>query len=277
MMSQRARRLPWVLCTLFGVLYVVAFFMAEHVYDSTLLLGFCTWGWPRTPDQAIGCGGGPANSHMIAFGIDMLACVIIIWLYLKNHKQTGQETIYITFLFVTASHGMLHNCIYSVLDCYIDITEIPSTILGLCYGVFAIFSCFMIAVILWLGFGLTKKVFAASVLFAAFTVSLCNPSSGKVWFLPALFCVVHPLASLTALFSDHLSFSKSVGWIFLLATFVGILELLTCPRFFRDIGGHFWYDFFLHAAVIAALPPFWAQRRSGSKMIEYTTPLIVTI
>jgi hypothetical protein len=88
------------------------------------------------------------------------------------------------------------------------------------------------------------------------TTNLLAQGAGTGWLLSALFATSHPIASITGWASTSPSFSKFQGWVFLLASIDGIVELMGCETFFLPLGGHIWYDLILHTAVISALPIF---------------------
>jgi hypothetical protein len=55
------------------------------------------------------------------------------------------------------------------------------------------------------------------------------------------------------------------GWAFMMATLCGISELSQCLTFYRGIGGHFWYDFWLGVALILGLPIFRVKQDAKKK------------
>jgi hypothetical protein len=95
------------------------------------------------------------------------------------------------------------------------------------YILFAIFSFFLCAIIQGFGFGLSKNIFIGSAFFTALVVYVTPEVGGGEFVLTGLFCIVHPLSSFVGLFTDEPTFSKTVGWWFVVATIVGIVELST--------------------------------------------------
>ena len=79
---------------------------------------------------------------------------------------------------------------------------------------------------------------------------------GLEWILPSLFSVSHPLSCVAALYSKSPLFTQAMGWTFLIASCMGILEMTQCDNVYRQFGGHVLYDFWLHVTVLLCLPPF---------------------
>ena len=75
------------------------------------------------------------------------------------------------------------------------------------------------------------------------------------WMLPSLFSVSHPLSCIAGLYSKSPLFTQTMGWTFFMASCMGILELTQCDNFYRSLGGHVLYDFWLDVTVLLCLPP----------------------
>lgn len=81
--------------------------------------------------------------------------------------------------------------------------------------------------------------------------------------LPALFAISHLMSSVVGIMSTMSSQPQSIGdvvfhsvglaWWFVIATFMGILELTECDNIIRPLGGHAIYDFSLHVGVLYAI------------------------
>jgi len=257
----------WLISLVLSVIYFLNFLAAASgTFDAGLLFGFCVWGAPDLPDEENGCRSSPVNSHIIAFVVDVIMTLIVGYLYTKDKAEKKQTLTYIAFGGIILAHGALHYFISSpAIDCW---SEIDKQMEETGYNLFAIFTFFLSLIILGAGFGLAKLVpiLGGSAVFTAVVVYVTKNIGNGEYVLPGLFCVVHPLSSFTGLLAkDMPSFSSTVGWWFVVATTVGILELSTCLTFFRSIGGHFFYDLTLHTAIIFALPYFVNKESSGVK------------
>lgn len=80
--------------------------------------------------------------------------------------------------------------------------------------------------------------------------------------IAAIFLTTQLLVSATALFFPKKgALTTLTGNTFTLPCLVSIIEFTCChdksetPTWFNKIGGHFWYDFFLHISVVASLIP----------------------
>jgi len=226
-----------------------------------LLFGFCVWGKPEIPSDDpdapnYGCRESPINSHLIAFRIDAVMTLLTGLFWFLDKSKQKKSIFYVASAFIIAAHGALHYFIQSdMIKCYIADSEMPDLLRDFGTVLFALFSFFLSLIILGFAFQLNVKTFGSSILFALIVVSLTMNTPGDL-FLPGLFVVVHPISCIAGLFTKSEIFSSTVGWLFVLCTFVGILELSDCTMFLRPIGGHFWYDLTLHSAVLAALPYF---------------------
>ena len=259
--------------------YFVAFTIisSKNSDEDGLLFGFCVWGNQETaPNKKDGCSGSSSNSHIIAFAIDFIMALIVGYLYLQDKgsvvapgskRQEGKEgeatkkqpALYMAFAFIILMHGALYFLIdSSFINCYRHITP-GSGLEDLGYIIFGLFSFFLCLIILGVGFDLSRHALLIwSGIFTALIIFITRTAGNTQYILPGLFCVAHPLSSFVGYFTKKASsvFSSRVGWIFVISTFVGILELTTCPMFFKAIGGHFYYDLTLHTSVIYALPYF---------------------
>lgn len=246
--------------------------MSRGIIKNDLLFGFCVWGSSTIPTKEDGCLHSPVNSHIVAFIIDVIMTGLAGIFSVKDQSEKKSALIYIATAFIILAHGMLHWFLQQekldiVVNCYNpdlvgDIEEV-GTIL------FAAFSFFLALIILGIGFGgirISNIVFSA--IFAAIVVVVTENSGGEnkgELVLPGLFVIVHPLSSITGLFSDDPSFNKTVARLFVVCTFVGILELSLCTNILKPIGGHLWYDVTLHSAVLASLPYIYSPAAKGKK------------
>ena len=279
----RSRKLPWMISFILSVIYFIAFIKIaskDNSDEDGLLFGFCVWGGPaEIPNKKDGCTGSPINSHIISFIIDFMMALIVGYLYTKDKgctivlfKKQGKEAetkelagVYATSAFVILMHGALHFLMDSpLINCYKDIPT-GSVLNDLGHVVFGTFSFLLCLIIIGIGLEVSKyTVLVSSGFFAALVIFITRTIGNDLYLLPGLFCVTHPLSSFVGFFTkkgSSTTFSSTVGWMFAISTFVGILELTTCKDFFKAIGGHFYYDLTLHASVIYGLPYFVANER----------------
>lgn len=311
--TSKKKKLSWILSLVLSVAYFGVFVTeailstttTPHNHDNTmgLLLGFCVWGRPLQPDQTGGCHGSPENSHVLAFGVDLVYAGVVWYLYSyyrttrlqepQQEEATNKELPTRKFVVVGAillGHGVLHGALYLWMDCHFATTpeNLPWFVTLIGYSLYATFTFGLCFFILAMGFLLKAttatttgeddeknspkgspfdltlewtrrttimRIVCPSLVVTALVVIL-SLVTGSQWVLPSLFAVSHPLSSITGIWSPSPIFSSRMGWFFLVATVVGILELSTCQVFFRKVGGHVWYDIALHAAVLMGLPPF---------------------
>ena len=261
--------------SVFAVLYL-ALFLYKATTNSAegLLFGFCVWSSPNLPHpdptNTNGCDHQPNNSHMYAFYIDCVMTLVVVGLYVfvmghpelkEKAKSIGVTALnYVGIGFIILAHGLLHFFLYLGLDCYKPENEINgwSQVIG--HVFYAAFTFALCLLILFLGFVQTGQLILQTVVslsagFAA-VLTVLTLGMGTEWILPGLFAITHPLSCFTGLFTKSPLFTRTLGWLFLLATLTGIAELTQCQTFYQAIGGHFWYDIWLHIAVISSLPPF---------------------
>jgi len=170
--------------------------------------------------------------------------------------------------FIILGHGLLHWFLQQTqlenfkVDCYNE--DLASGLMDIGYTLFSTYSFFLALIIISYGFGgISVSNTLYSIMFAAVVVFLTRNTGGEL-ILPALFCVSHPLACFTGLFTNSTSFHSGVAYCFILCTIVGILELSSCASILKPLGGHFWYDITLHSAVLASLPYFTPPNNIGT-------------
>lgn len=261
-------RVSWTLSLICSIVYAILFWKiaANDDDSSTLLFGFCVWGAPQTPDSEHGCYNEPRNSHMLAFGVDMLLTAAVIFLfyyYAPPKKNYSIFLLYVAIGFIIFAHGILHLYLYQAIDCYVADPPIEYG-----YILFNVFTFLLCEIILSFGFlvpaqqGDERKamlrrlawITLASLAVTSIVVKTAK-NTGSQWMLPALFSITHPLSSITGLFTAKTNlFPPAMGWMFLIATLTGIAELTACDSFYKRIGGHVWYDVTLHCAILMALP-----------------------
>jgi hypothetical protein len=260
MMASFSTKLPWVLCTIFSFVYFYLFSQdsnnnASHDFDneSGLMGGFCVWGKP-TPTSDNGCTNN-TNSHMYSWYEDLCMTMIVAAAYVYGSRK--DTTLHIALGGIIFFHGLLHYVLSTRLRCLTNVDDPRLEDLG--WFLYMLFTFFLSVIIFGIGFleqyG-PKAVLLASGVVTFITYRIAIGSGGTEWLLSALFATSHPIGSFTGLFTNSPVFTNFMGWIFLVATVDGIVELRWCQTFLKPLGGHIWYDIFLHAAVIAALPVF---------------------
>lgn len=263
-----SEKFPWFISLVLSIIYFITFIFAASPgidFASSLLFGFCVWGAPQLPNEKDGCKNSPANSHIIAFGIDVLMTIAVYVLYKKDSAVKKQTLVYFAFAAIILLHGSLHFFLNSpIIDCYSEVDPEMEKIGNTLFAIFTFFLCLII-----LGFSeqaLNFGVALSSVIFTAVVAYITSTFGSGEFILTGLFCVVHPLSSYAALKSNNPLFTSAAGWWFVVATTVGILELSTCESFFRSIGGHFYYDLTLHTSILLSTPYF--AKDDNSKKIR---------
>jgi hypothetical protein len=260
MASLLKTKFPWVLCTIFSVIYFYLFSQIStakppKTFEETGLIGgFCVWGEP-VPDLTNGCKNN-TNSHMYAWYEDAVFTTIVVGAYFYGGKK--ETMIYVALGGIVFFHGLLHFYLSTQLHCLTNIDDPKVVSIG--WTLYLIFAFFLSLVIFGIGFfdpyGL-KFVLLASSVVTAITYHLASGDAGNTdWLLSTLFATSHPIASITGCFTTSPLFTNLQGWIFLAATLDGIVELMFCESFLKQHGGHIFYDLFLHTAVIVSLPVF---------------------
>jgi hypothetical protein len=224
-------------------------------------------GFPKTPNSISGCHRDMRNSHVASFMVDTGMGLVVFGLHRLLQRRVRPKllnpkvTTYFTFMAaIIMLHGFLHLCLSEFLNCYVAPETIPNWLLMLGRIIFGSFSFLLCFVILATSFSYDDanawtKLILPSLLLSLIVLFL-TLGSGVEWLLPALFSVSHPLSCAAALFSSSPVFTNLLGWVFLIASFMGVLELTSCETFYRNLGGHVLYDFWLHLAVLLSLPPF---------------------
>mmetsp|Transcript_5238 Transcript_5238/g.10666 ORF Transcript_5238/g.10666 Transcript_5238/m.10666 type:complete len:278 (-) Transcript_5238:1607-2440(-) len=258
----------WALSLVVSIIYLGLFLhisRSDNDIGNDLLFGFCLSGVSSTPTKVYGCHKDFRNSHMASYILDSIMGYAVYYLYRRIQKKTkGRLNPVVTIHFqsmaaVILVHGFLHLIMSEIVNCYIDPTSLPTWIKAIGLVIFAVF-CFLLCMVIlgmsfardgrgWTGVAVTSFALTATTL--ALTVD-----TGLEWILPCIFSISHPLACIAALFSKSPMFTQTMGWTFLLASSMGILELTQCSTLYRRLGGHVLYDFWLHVTVLLCLPPF---------------------
>jgi hypothetical protein len=271
MMFPSSAKLPWALATVFSCIYLGLFVQVSSGPQETfpdynfdgLMGGFCVWGAPLTPNNKTGCVTAN-NSHMYAWYEDAILTLVVLVAYLgsSHQQQQTQRFQYVAIGGIVFFHGMLHWFLYTQLE---TSCVIPA---GVSHGggwiLYSVFTFFLCLLIFGMGFPGSLEIVLGGSLAATLVTYLLAKDAGTDWLLTALFATSHPIGAITGWASTSKGFFGFMGWCFLLATIVGIVELMGCEAFLKPLGGHIWYDLFLHTSVIASLPIF-VEKQSGKK------------
>ena len=277
--------LSWGICLVLSFFYVYSFYVVAVETPSNgtgallsttndtqvLLFGFCVWGEPHWPNEANGCSGSILNSHMAAFSVDVVMTWLVYILYKRLPVSTrdGNDSTqlppaggyFLSIGLVILMHGLLHFFIFVAIDCYAPTSSLPLLVTIIGYFLYFAFSAFLFYIILKAGFagsssGVSWPIGLGALLCAVVTVLLAV-FAGTQWILTCIFAMSHVVASIVGSYANSAMFTKLMGWVFMVATIMGILELLECPNLYRPVGGHVWYDFFLHISVVLSVVPFF--------------------
>ena len=122
---------------------------------------------------------------------------------------------------------------------------------------FSLIAFFICYVVFDMSFSGQSKWKSVSLSLLCTAVALMFAIQARLEFmLPALFGVSHLVSCVAALLSKSPLFTQTVGWSFLVASIMGILEMTQCETIYRSLGGHVLYDFWLNFTVLLCLPPF---------------------
>ena len=258
----------WAVSGVVSVIYLGLFLRISRSDDpqSELLFGFCIAGLPISPNRFEGCHEDYRNSHAASFLLDSVMGWAVYYLHKRIQKRAhGTLNPKINLYFASMGsiimfHGFLHLIMSEMFNCYIPPESIPMWLRTIGYIIVGVFSFMLCFVILGMSFGKNdgegwKSVLVISLFLAGVVLALMM-DRGLEWILPCLFSVSHPLACIAGFFSNSPLFTQAMGWTFLIASCMGILELTQCGNFYRGLGGHVLYDFWLHVTVLLSLPPF---------------------
>jgi hypothetical protein len=261
----------WTVALILSILYVCLFILvSKNVIPNTLLFGFCVWGNPQTPTKEMGCIESPLNSHWYSFIIDVIMTFLVGVFWCLDTGSWKNSLFYMSCASLILCHGILHwflqqtdanhhDWLPMIVNCYVPKDKMMGALIHFGYILFGSFSLLLCMVILGFGFGWNKYSMYASLVCTGMILMVTKDSGGEL-VLPGLFCIIHPLTCFTGLFSKSPVFHEKVGGMFILCTIVGILELTACDVVLRPLGGHCWYDFTLHLAVLFSLPFFWPNK-----------------
>eukprot|EP00536_Pseudo-nitzschia_multiseries_P008549 jgi/Psemu1/305786/fgenesh1_kg.219_\ len=192
-------------------------------------------GWHQTCPQIM-------NSHTWAFVIDMIFTALCFILPSERGLlvRAGLASTIV-------SHGLLHGVLGYGMKCGAGLPGAEK--------IFGFFGGFISFMILQLSSTVRPpKSIVIGIIAGFVTVKLSEGNRG----VSSIFLITQLLASAAALFAPNGLATPAVGNTFVAPCAVSILELMFCCNdgqkgWFNKIGGHVWYDFFLHISVLSAL------------------------
>ena len=204
--------------------------------------GFCV-------TNMAGCAEGSLmNSHIWAFLVDMY------FTYRGFVVPTNRSKLAKYFLISSIfSHGLLHGALGSPLaKCGMMAIEGGEQI-------FMVFAGFISFAVLQVGsnIGLLMKLVLSAVS-GWLTLKLAGPGGDNG--VSSIFIITQIIASLSSVFAPSGAFKnfEEMGWGFVPPCVISLIEFLYCcdgsgASLFNKLGGHVWYDLFLHRSVILAI------------------------
>lgn len=230
--------------------------IGQGLYPSQ---GFCVLGFTVDATGNQGTCHSWVNSHTFAFGVDCVFSIIGLVLAIGD----SDRFLKLGSVLVIASHGALHG-FYNSFHCYLS-GDGGGPIL---YTAFTFLLFIFIYIILWFQKGdhcvQNVKYLVMILVFAACASIPVAGGGASNSSLQLLFSLSHVVGSFSGLYAPdpHGLVRWPLAVTFLIATVVGLLELLTCDIFYRMIGGHVLYDLTLHISVLSSIPTVanWIER-----------------
>uniref|UniRef100_A0A6U0FY02 Sugar phosphate transporter domain-containing protein n=1 Tax=Helicotheca tamesis TaxID=374047 RepID=A0A6U0FY02_9STRA len=192
------------------------------------------------------------NSHLWAWHEDIIFTIVAIILPYTNFcdDNLGVATK-IAIPAIIFGHGFLHWWISSQ-DCVLGDLKLATSF-------YKIFVGALTAIIFFLFSDLPSKrpllfilAEVAAITFGIVQMTLDKAKDGDA--VAALFLASQLMIGYLGAFHPGKLATKLVGQTFVFPCVVSLIEYLKCD-WLSKVGGHFWYDFFLHISIISALLP----------------------
>lgn len=258
-----SERLPYFVSFLICCVYSYYFFFQDDIGKgcATYQDGFCVTNMhAKVPEEdyhgrpAKTCG--TPNSHLWAWKEDIVFTIISLILpFTKWSSDSLTLPTKVTVPPIIFGHGYLHKWLSSK-SCYVPQSDKD---MDKATQFYSIFVYALTGIVFFLFSDLPEKrdliwVLAEAVLisFGIVKISLKKVQTGNS--ISTLFLASQLLVSFIGAVHPGPQATKIVGQTFVFPCLVSLLEFLKCDNLAK-IGGHAWYDFFLHISVIATLLP----------------------
>lgn len=261
-----SERLPYLISFLICCVYSYYFFFQEVPRCETYQDGFCitNMSFIKPPESYY---GRPAkscpsteikgNSHLWAFQADVIFTIISLILpFTKWSSDNLNMATKLSTPLIIIGHGILHKWLSSK-NCYVP--ESSEDLIEKATQFYEIFVYALTGMMFFLFSDLPQKrdliwVLAEVILisYGIVKVSLKKVETGNS--ISTLFLASQLLVSFIGAIHPGPTSTKIVGQTFIFPCLVSLLEFLNCD-FLAGIGGHMWYDIFLHISVVATLLP----------------------
>jgi hypothetical protein len=284
-------KLPWTLSALVSLVYLCALISRvscdlgcatsnDNTARAALLCwkplthmtaslheGFCVWG--ANPTTGV-CASAAVNSHYFSFQVDLALAVITLVVGQAVHSNL----VWVASIAILISvHGLLHLGISNGVLCAESAATAASDswrhCLLACPGtqptptqpwqwvLYTLYNLGLVTLdVRMANFPMSLPLQYASILVVTAIFVAIGSFVGALWALPAVFVQSHVLVSVTGIFANQDKITPLMGWCFLIATIVGLVEFLACePILLPHAYGHVAYDATLHIAMMASLIP----------------------
>jgi len=241
------RRQPYLISLILSLVYLYFFLKNKEVDCLSYSDGFCVTNFVDGKCPHSG------NSHLWSFQEDVIFTIIGIALpFTKYGNKDNTTANRIAIPGIIIAHGTLHwvfssqNCAPANIDSMTTLYSI--FVVALTSIMFLVFSNLIengtqIPMII---------AMIAAISFAIIKLTLSSVDSGKA--IAAFFMATQVLFSYMGAFHPGPTATKLTGQTFIVPVIVSLTEYLKCD-FLASVGGHFWYDFFLHISMLCSLLP----------------------
>ena len=245
-------KIGWTISLGINLLYLYFFFarLNQHKAAPTCdfyPLAFCVTNY----DKANKTCPPAMNSHTWAFIVDC------IYTYLGIKAPTTKGSLYKgVLIFAILSHGSLHAALGIIAKC--GGGTLPGAMA--LFGGFATVISYSVVSVTG-SFGLVTNLLLAAVC-GLLTVVLSGPDGSNG--VSSIFLITQLAASLVVSITPKkqvpITDIAKIGNSFVYPCIISLIEFLFCcgdspdnPGFFNRIGGHVWYDIFLHRSILFAI------------------------
>lgn len=250
------RRRAYLISFVLSAVYAFYFVKGYEPSCPNYADGFCVTNLVEVDGKKVCKSFPPGNSHVWAFGEDIVFTVVSILLpYTKFSAKNIEWPMKVAIPFIILSHGLIHGWISSK-GCIL-----PNQVFGMGTLIYTLFTGALTAITFYALSDLPEnqpvwRTWTEIILVTAGIVALTirQVMDGKANPVSALFLASQLLVGYLGAFHPGERATLLVGKTFVFPCVVSLVEYLKCNWLF-PIGGHAWYDFFLHISVISALLP----------------------